>query len=28
VKPGNRMPQHNFNEADLQSLLDYLQNLK
>ena len=28
VKPGNRMPQHNFNEADLQALLDYLQNLK
>jgi cytochrome c oxidase subunit 2 len=28
VKPGNKMPQNNFNEQDLQSLLDYLQNLK
>ena len=28
VKPGNRMPQNNFNEADLQALLDYLQSLK
>ena len=28
VKPGNKMPQHNFAEQDLQSLLDYLQNLK
>jgi cytochrome c oxidase subunit II len=27
-KPGNRMPQHNFSEADLQALLDYLQSLK
>jgi cytochrome c oxidase subunit II len=28
VKPGNRMPQNNLAEADLQSLLDYLQSLK
>jgi cytochrome c oxidase subunit 2 len=28
VKPGNKMPQNNFSEQDLQSLLDYLQNLK
>jgi cytochrome c oxidase subunit 2 len=28
VKPGNKMPQHNFNDADLQALLDYLQSLK
>jgi cytochrome c oxidase subunit II len=28
IKPGNRMPQHNFSEADLQALLDYLQSLK
>ena len=28
VKPGNRMPQNNFSEADLQALLDYLQSLK
>ncbi|HEX7771661.1 MAG TPA: cytochrome c, partial [Pyrinomonadaceae bacterium] len=28
VKPGNRMPQNNFSEADLQALLDYLQGLK
>jgi len=28
VKPGNRMPQNNFGEADLQALLDYLQSLK
>ena len=28
VKPGNRMPQHNFAEADFQALLDYLQSLK
>jgi cytochrome c oxidase subunit II len=28
VKPGNKMPQHNFNEGDLQALLDYLQSLK
>lgn len=28
VKPGNRMPQHNFAEPDLQALLDYLQSLK
>lgn len=27
-KPGNRMPQHNLAEADLQALLDYLQSLK
>ena len=28
VKPGNRMPQHNLSEADLQALVDYLQSLK
>ncbi len=28
VKPGNKMPQNNFAEADLQALLDYLQSLK
>jgi len=28
VKPGNKMPQNNFSEADLQALLDYLQSLK
>ena len=28
VKPGNRMPQHNFSDADFQALLDYLQSLK
>lgn len=28
VKPGNRMPQHNFAEGDFQALLDYLQSLK
>jgi cytochrome c oxidase subunit II len=28
VKPGNKMPQNNFGEADLQALLDYLQSLK
>jgi cytochrome c oxidase subunit 2 len=28
VKPGNKMPQNNFSEQDLQSLLDYLQSLK
>jgi cytochrome c oxidase subunit II len=28
VKPGNRMPQNNLAEADLQALLDYLQSLK
>ncbi|HKY43096.1 MAG TPA: c-type cytochrome, partial [Pyrinomonadaceae bacterium] len=28
VKPGNRMPQHNFSDADLQALVDYLQSLK
>ena len=27
-KPGNRMPQHNFSDADLQALVDYLQSLK
>jgi cytochrome c oxidase subunit 2 len=27
-KPGNKMPQHNFSDADLQSLVDYLQNLR
>jgi len=27
-KPGNRMPQNNLSEADLQSLVDYLQSLK
>jgi cytochrome c oxidase subunit 2 len=27
-KPGNKMPQHNFSDADLQSLVDYLQSLK
>ena len=28
IKPGNRMPQNNFSDADLQALLDYLQSLK
>jgi cytochrome c oxidase subunit 2 len=28
VKPGNKMPQHNLSDADLQSLIDYLQSLK
>jgi len=28
VKPGNKMPQNSFSEADLQALLDYLQSLK
>jgi cytochrome c oxidase subunit 2 len=28
VKPGNRMPQNNLSDADLQALLDYLQTLK
>ena len=28
VKPGNKMPQNNLGEADLQALLDYLQSLK
>ena len=28
VKPGNKMPQNNFSDQDLQALLDYLQNLK
>lgn len=28
VKPGNKMPQNNFSDADLQALLDYLQSLK
>jgi cytochrome c oxidase subunit 2 len=28
VKPGNKMPQNNFSEADLQALLDYLQSLR
>ena len=27
-KPGNKMPQHNFSDADLQSLVEYLENLK
>ena len=27
VKPGNKMPQNSFSEADLQALLDYLQSL-
>ncbi len=27
-KPGNRMPQNNLSDADLQSLVDYLQSLK
>jgi len=27
-KPGNRMPQHNLSEVDLQALVDYLQSLK
>ena len=27
-KPGNRMPQNNLSDADLQSLVDYLENLK
>jgi cytochrome c oxidase subunit 2 len=28
VKPGNKMPQNNLGEAELQALLDYLQSLK
>ena len=28
VKPGNKMPQNNFSEADFQALLDYLQSFK
>ena len=28
VKPGNKMPQNNLSDADLQSLVDYLQSLK
>lgn len=28
VKPGNRMPQNNYSQEDLQALLDYLQSLK
>lgn len=28
IKPGNRMPQNNLSDADLQSLVDYLQSLK
>jgi len=28
VKPGNKMPQNNLSEADLQALVDYLQSLK
>jgi cytochrome c oxidase subunit 2 len=28
VKPGNKMPQNNLSDADLQSLIDYLQSLK
>jgi cytochrome c oxidase subunit 2 len=28
IKPGNKMPQNNLSEADLQSLVDYLQSLK
>jgi len=28
VKPGNKMPQNNLSEADLNSLVDYLQSLK
>jgi len=27
-KPGNKMPQHNLSDADLQSLVEYLENLK
>ena len=27
-KPGNKMPQHNLSDTDLQSLVDYLENLK
>jgi len=27
-KPGNRMPQHNLSDADLQSLAEYLESLK
>ena len=27
-KPGNKMPQHNLSDADLQSLVDYLQSLR
>jgi len=28
VKPGNKMPQHNLSDADLQAVVDYLQSLK
>ena len=28
IKPGNKMPQNNLSDADLQSLIDYLQSLK
>ena len=28
VKPGNKMPQHNLFDADLQAVVDYLQSLK
>jgi cytochrome c oxidase subunit 2 len=28
VKPGNKMPQNSFSDADLQALIDYLQSLK
>ena len=28
VKPGNKMPQQNLSDADLQSVIDYLQSLK
>jgi cytochrome c oxidase subunit 2 len=28
IKPGNKMPQNNLSEADLQALVDYLQSLK
>jgi cytochrome c oxidase subunit II len=28
VKPGNKMPQHNLSDTDLQALVDYLQSLK
>ena len=28
VKPGNKMPPHDLNDADLQALVDYLGSLK
>ena len=28
IKPGNKMPENNLSQADLESLLDYLQSLK